>query len=171
MVDSRITKQAKRVATAKRRRLAVQLALRGHSPEEIYEEIHRKLDPEEIPDGYKISNLRQDVAESLRYYRKALSKHTEDLRAQQLARTELAIKAIMPLALGRDPEIEEETGLVLSYGTEPSTKALDRLIMLMKRQAELAGLDAATIARLSDSDDDKTFIVKVIKGVATMDDL
>jgi hypothetical protein len=114
-----------KIRAAERRALAFELRKRGMSYRKIAEEIIWEFGLDDIPKGYDSRIAWMDVTAELKKLREQMATDVADVRRMELERLDQLQEAIWDKALAGE------------------AKAGDQMLRIMKRRADVMGIDAA----------------------------
>ena len=112
--------------TAVRRDFVLRMRKAGATYREIASAAIAEFGLEQLPSGWDCRYAYMDVKRELEKLRNIIGEEAEDIRQIELERLNDMLRAVWNQATGQEPD----------YG------AVDRVLRIMKRRAELLGLDA-----------------------------
>jgi len=116
------------VQTAKRRRYALRCRQQGATYKEVAEACIEKWGADRLPNGYDERYAWKDIHRELEKARKEVEEEAETTLKLELRRLDEMQSRLYPVALG-------------DGDTPPDPRAVDRVLRIMKRRAQLLGLD------------------------------
>jgi len=114
------------LATAKRRAYVLRLRKAGATYREIAGAALEKFGADQLPETWDCRYAHKDVSRELDKLRTVIGEDADEIRQMELERLNDMLKALYASATRRNPD----------YG------AIDRVLKIMRRRAELLGLDA-----------------------------
>jgi len=125
------------IDTAERRRFVLGLRKAGATYTKIAEAALRKFGINQLPKGWDERYAWKDVKRELDKLHSVTGESAEDIRQMELERLNDMLNALYDEATGIDPD----------HG------AIDRVLKIMKRRADLLGLDAPQKQQITGADD------------------
>jgi len=114
----------RRIKTAERRNYVLKLRKEGNTYREIATKVHTKFPEDVLPKGYDCRYAYQDVKAELEKVQDSLWENAKHVRVLELERLDKMMLGIWPRAEDGDDS------------------AIDRVLRIMKRRADILGLDA-----------------------------
>lgn len=124
-----MAKEVQRIDTGERRRLVLELRRHGATYEQIAAAVKDEYGEERLPNGWDERYAWKDLQRELDRVRSDVREESKRVLELELARLDEMLTRIYPVALGTEK-------------VPPDPRAIDRVIKIMKRRAELRGLDA-----------------------------